>query len=105
MQPSESLITPDLARAARALAQVSAVYVAEHAHLDPELVQAFERHQGDLVAGEKVRLQKTLEECGVLFLPEEEGTGYGVRRKFAQAKVKRLETWENEGGPAYEDDV
>lgn len=105
MQSSEFLMTPDLARAARALAQVSAVYIAEHAHLEPETVQAFERHQGDLVAGEKLRLQQALEECGVLFLPEEEGTGYGVRRKFARTKVKRLETWENEGGPAYEDDI
>jgi hypothetical protein len=105
MQTSEFLIAGDLARAARVLAQVSGVYVAERARLDPGQLQAFERGGGDLVVGEKLRLQQALEECGVLFIPENAQAGYGVRRRFTRTKINRLENWENEGGPASEHDV
>ena len=105
METSEFIITADLARAARALAQVSLTYVAEHADLDRQQLKNFERHRADLVAGEKLRLRQTLEVFGVLFIPEDDQGGYGVRRKFTRTKVKRLENWENEGGPAYEDDI
>ncbi|NUL46425.1 hypothetical protein F7P69_14650 [Cellulosimicrobium funkei] len=46
-----------------------------------------------------------LERLGALFIAEDEHTGYGVRQKFNSVKAKRLETWEGEGGPAYEDDI
>ena len=47
------------------------------------------------------------EELGGEFLPadDEAGVGYGVRRKFNPRTVKRIENWENEGGPALEDDI
>jgi hypothetical protein len=105
MQTFEFLITADLALAARALAQVSGAYVAERADLDPGRLQAFERGSGDLVVGEKLRLQGALEDCGVLFIPEDAQSGYGVRHRSTRAKMNRLENWENEGGPASEHDV
>ncbi|MDI3331471.1 MAG: hypothetical protein QJR09_12190 [Micrococcus sp.] len=105
MQTSEILITADLALAARALAQVSGAYVAERAGLDPGRLRAFERGSGDLVVGEKLRLQRALEDCGVSFIPEDAQSGYGVRHRLTRAKMNRLETWENEGGPASEHDL
>jgi hypothetical protein len=104
MQSSEFL-TADLALAARALAQVSAAYVADRADLDLGRLQAFERGSGDLVVREKLRLQLALEDCGVVFIPEDAQSGYGVRHRFTRAKMNRLESWENEGGPTSEHDV
>ena len=105
MQTSAFLITADLALAARALAQVSGAYVADRAELDPGRLRAFERGSADLVVGEKLRLQRALEDCGVLFVPEDAQFGYGVRHRSTRAKMNRLENWENEGGPASEHDV
>ena len=102
-----SLITADLARAARALAQVSPEVLAERAGVDSERLRHFERWQPVLTDEENHRLQHALEEFGVEFLPGDEhaGHGYGVRQKFNPRTVKRLENWENEGGPAAEDDI
>lgn len=97
------LITADLARAARALAQVSLADVAARAELDVERLRRFERGRRGIGAAESHRLRVALEEFGVEFLSETDVSGYGVRQKFTSRKVKRLETWENEGGPAYED--
>ena len=36
---------------------------------------------------------------------EDAEAGYGVRQKFNSAKSRRLDIWEGEGGPAYEDDI
>ncbi len=104
-QASKVHLTADLARAARALAQVSLACVAEHAKLTPERLSAFERHRIDLAAGERLRLRRALEDFGVAFISEDDHGGYGVRRKFTRTKVTRLESWENEGGPAYEDAI
>lgn len=38
-------------------------------------------------------------------MDEAAGVGYGVRQKFNPRTVKRLENWENEGGPAGDDDI
>ena len=102
-----SLITADLARAARALAQVSPEVLAERAGVDSERLRHFERWQPVLTDEENHRLRHALEEWGVEFLPGDEhaGHGYGVRQKFNPRTVKRLENWENEGGPAAEDDI
>jgi len=105
MESSEFLITADLALAARALAQVSKAYVADRAEVDLGRLQAFERGHGDLVIGERKRLQRALEDCGVVFLPEDAQAGFGVRHRFSRAKMNRLESWENEGGPISERDV
>ncbi|MDN5820624.1 MAG: hypothetical protein L0H74_11445 [Brachybacterium sp.] len=101
------LITADLARAARALAQVSLLDLAEHTDLDSEHLRGVERGLRSLTATQEECLHHAFEEFGVEVLPadEEAGIGHGVRRKFNPRTVKRLENWENEGGPAGDDDV
>ena len=100
-------ITADLARAARALAQVSLSVLSARTGLDVEDVRAFERGVQDLDEERARVLRAGLEELGVEFLPadDEAGVGYGVRQKFNPRTVKRIENWENEGGPALEDDI
>jgi transcriptional regulator with XRE-family HTH domain len=107
MDTFESLITADLARAARALSQVSLADLTDRTGVDAELLHAFERGRHDLTAAQKQSLQHALEEYGVVFLPadDEAGIGHGVRQKFNPRTVKRLENWENEGGPARDDDI
>lgn len=99
--------TADLARAGRALAQVSLADLSEHTGITVERLRRFERGRRDLTADENQRLRLALEEFGVELLPADEdaGFGYGVRQKFNPRTVKRLENWENEGGPAAEDDI
>lgn len=94
-----------MARAARALTQVSYSVVARAAELEPDRLQAFERGHGTLDADESHRLREALERFGALFIADDDHAGYGVRQKFNSVKAKRLETWEGEGGPAYEDDI
>lgn len=100
-------ITADLARAARALAQVSRNDIAEHTGLEEELVRDLEHGRRTITPQLSDLLYRALEEFGVEFLPvdEQAGFGYGVRQKFNPRTVKRLENWENEGGPAGEDDI
>ena len=101
------LISADLARAGRALAQVSVAVIAARTGLEAEDVRAFERGVQDLDEERNRVLRAGLEELGVEFLPadDEAGVGYGVRRKFIPRTVKRIENWEIEGGHALEDDI
>ena len=98
-------LTPDLARSARALTQVSAGVIGRAAGLEKQQVRAFEKGNQPLAADQLRHLRRALEEHGVVFIPDDDQGGYGVRRKFNSSKVRRLETWEGEGGPAYEDDI
>jgi len=100
-------LTADLARAARALAQVSLLDLAESTGIDAERLRRFERGLQALSAQESQSLRLALEEFGVDFLPADEDAalGYGVRQRFNPRTVKRLESWENEGGPSAEDDI
>lgn len=105
MTNSHMVLAPDLARAARALTQVSSKAIAREAALEKHQVRAFEKGNQPLTAEQADRLRRALEHFGVVFIADDEHGGYGVRRKFNAAKVRRLETWEGEGGPAYEDDI
>lgn len=105
MTSRDFIIPADLARAARALTQVSYAVVARAADLEPERLHGFERGHGTLNSDESHRLRRALEDLGALFIAEDEQAGYGVRQKFNSVKSRRLETWEDEGGPAYEDDI
>lgn len=98
-------LTPNLARAGRAIAEVSAGTIAEAAGLASERVRAFETRGTTLPAEEAVRLKSALEEFGVVFIDDDENGGYGVRRKYSSSKTRQLKRWEGEGGPAYEDDI
>lgn len=98
-------ITADQARAARALVQVSPAYLGSDAGMEGARVRDFEYGHIDLDEEENARLRKALEDLGAVFIDEDEQGGHGVRLKFNSGKVRVLERWENEGGPAYEDDV
>lgn len=105
MADHDFIIPPDLARAARALTQVSYDLVARAADLDADRVRAYEQGRGTLDAAESHRLRAALEEFGAHFIAEDDQAGYGVRQKFNSTKSQRLEAWEDEGGPAAEDDI
>src|SRR5699024_6428186 len=101
------LITADLARAARALAQVSLLDLAEHTGLDADLLRDVERSLHSLTPPQEERLHLAFEDFGVELLPaaDDAGIGHGVLQKCNPRTLKRLENWENEGGPAAEDDI
>ncbi|MGO2046406.1 MAG: helix-turn-helix domain-containing protein [Brachybacterium tyrofermentans] len=105
MEHSLPPLTGDLARAARALTQISSDLIAQRAGVALEQLRSFERGVTDLDAGQLLELRAALEHYGAQFVAEDADGGYGVRRKFSARKVKRIENWENEGGPAYEDDI
>ena len=98
-------MTFDVARAGRALAQVSARTLATAAGLEKEQLRRFEKGLADLRVDERLRLEQALRKYGVGLVPEDEFGGTGVRRIFTAEKSRRLEALENEGGPAYEDDI
>src|SRR5699024_4448390 len=101
------LITADLARAARALAQASLLDLAEHTGRDAALRPDVDRVLPSLPPPQEELLHLAFEDFGVELLPADDdaGIGHGVRRKFNPRTVKRPENWENEGGPAVEDDI
>lgn len=94
-----------LARAARILCQVSTKVVALQAGIDPTLLKNYERGIVDLSDAEVQELTDALAHFGASFIPEDDGGGVGVRRKFTRTKVRMLDRWESEGGPVGEDDV
>lgn len=100
-----SPLTPELARAARALSRVSVDVLAQHASLETQQVRDFEHRGIALDPESNDRLRSALEEHGVVFFDDDDHGGYGVRRKYSASKVRQLQRWEAEGGPAYEDDI
>lgn len=91
-------------RAARALIDWSADRLAVEAGLSIEQIERFE--QGDSIDSElNRRVRRALEGGGASFLSERRGRGLGVRLKFGRQLAKRIDVWENEGGPAAVDDV
>lgn len=97
-------LTPGLARAGRALAQINSLVISEEAGLTRQQVRDYEKRVGSLTLDEKTRLQKTLESYGVVFIAEEENLGHGVRKRHDASKARQLKRWEDEGGRAAEDD-
>lgn len=105
MERFTSPLTPELARAGRALTRVSVDVIAMAAELDSATVRAFEQRGTSLGAADNHRLRDALEEYGVVFFGEDSYGGNGVRLKHTASKVRQLQNWEAEGGPAYEDDI
>lgn len=98
-------LTPDLARAARALTQVSVEEISEAAALEAAPVRDFEHRGLALAPNDNKKLRVALEEFGAVFFDEDDQGGYGVRRKYNSSKIRQLGRWEGEGGPVYEDDI
>ena len=63
------------------------------------------RQRADNGEEEAQALVKAFSYYGVVFIPEDDDGGVGVRRKFGQTKVEMIENWEGEGGPVGEDDI
>lgn len=106
MSTNTPQLTGSLARAARALAGVSSTHTAADAGLSRKRLRDFEKSQGSLEAAQLAALRRTLEEHGVVFISDGEGgRGHGVRLKFSASKVEKIESWEDEGGLAANDDV
>lgn len=105
MKPLHAQLTPDLARAARALTQVSVDVIGEAAAIEPARVRDFEHRGIALDRADNNTLRAALEEYGAAFFAEDDEGGYGVRRKHNASKIRQLTRWEGEGGPTYEDDL
>lgn len=104
MDTHNSQITPDQARAARALVQVSLENIAQTAGLEPEQIHGFEYGHHSMDPASTEALQRALEHYGAVFIPEDDQRGVGVRRKHNASKTRSLKRWENEGGPVAPDD-
>lgn len=98
-------VTAAQSRAGRALVGWSVAELAEAAAIPAGRIEQFEAEtlEPDLDCQRAIRV--ALEAAGVLFLPEQGGVGLGVRLKFPRLTVKRLQTWEGEGGTTGEDDI
>lgn len=96
----------DVARAARALAQVSSSVVAKRAGIDREALRSFEKGVGELTDEQHAGLRGALEYFGVVLIADEPGVaGAGVRKKLSQSTSARVDSWESEGGIVAEDDI
>lgn len=98
-------LTCDLARAARALTQVSVEEISQAASLESAQVRNFEHRGSALNPEANKKLRAALEDFGAVFFDEDDEGGYGVRRKYNSDKTRQLTQWEAEGGPAFEDDI
>ena len=98
------MISPAQCRAARGLVDWSTVRLAEQTGVPVADILLFEQGEG-LDANAVATIKRTLEDAGAVFLPERGGRGAGARLKFSKQTVKRIDIWENEGGPAGDDDV
>lgn len=99
------ILRPDQAHAARILVQVTQDYLGKKSGLGTDIVRAFEEGRSELEPSQQTELRSALESLGAVFIPEDDDAGHGVRLKFNSRKVRSLQTWEGEGGPAYPDAV
>ena len=98
-------ITAAQCRAGRALIGLSIPALAEAAAIPASQIEQFEAEILNPDGDEQLAIRAALEAAGVLFLPEQGGEGIGVRLKFPRLTVKRIQTWEGEGGTTGEDDI
>lgn len=98
-------ITAPQSRAGRGLVGWSVADLAEASGFSVTDIERFEAEAEDLPIDCQRAIRSALETYGVLFLPELGGEGIGVRLKFPRQTVKRIQTWEGEGGTPGEDDI
>ena len=99
------LITAPQSRAGRALVGWTLDDLAEATSMPSSRSEQFESEALDPEHDCQRAIRVALEAAGVLFLPEQDSVGIGVRLKFPRLTVKRLQTWEGEGGTTGEDDI
>ncbi|MGB3337657.1 MAG: XRE family transcriptional regulator [Devosia sp.] len=98
-------VTAPQSRAGRALVGWSVAELAEATAMPVDRIEQFEAEALEPDFDCQRAIRTALEAAGVLFLPEQGGAGFGVRLKFPRQTVKRLQTWEGEGGSTGEDDI
>lgn len=98
------MITYSQCRAARALTEITCDMLAERSGVDAADIADFERKLVELDDASIQKLQTALESFGAQFIAEN-GGGIGVRLKFTQSESRRLQSLENEGGTAGDDEV
>lgn len=99
------MITGSLCKAARSLVEVTRDKLATNAGVDKAVIENFERGIDIPDDAAISALQKSLEELGAVFIPEQGSNGAGVRLKFSRSVTDRLRELVNEGGPSRNDAV
>ena len=104
---AETGVSGRLIAAARALTGISAKDLALTSGVGIETLRQMEASGGAwLQAGADLdAVIRALEAFGVIFIPESEGIGAGVRLKFLRQDVRQIGRLESEGGIVAEDDV
>lgn len=97
--------TPELCHAGRILARINRKVLADESGIDAERIREFEEGAGDIGDTSLDKLKAALEALGVIFLPEEDESGVGIRLKFTGSENRRILNWEGEGGRARSDNV
>jgi hypothetical protein len=98
-------VTAPQCRAGRALIGWTVEDLAEASALPEKRIVQFEAETFEPDYDCQRAIRSALEAAGILFLPELAGVGFGVRLRFPRLTVKRLQTWEGEGGATGEDDI
>nr|WP_272213160.1 helix-turn-helix transcriptional regulator [Marinicella sp. W31]MDC2879108.1 helix-turn-helix transcriptional regulator [Marinicella sp. W31] len=98
-------LTPELCHAARILAHIDREALAHESGIPEDKIAEFENGTADFGATSQDKLKGTLEALGVMFLPEENEGGIGIRLKFTESETRRILNWEGEGGRVDQDDV
>jgi transcriptional regulator with XRE-family HTH domain len=101
------LITGRLISAARALTGISHSDLASATKMSLSRLTQLEAGGSAPVPSEHEAnaVSRALESFGVVFIPEGDGMGAGVRLKFLRQDAKQIGRLENEGGMVGEDDV
>jgi transcriptional regulator with XRE-family HTH domain len=101
------LITGRLLAAARVLIGISQTDLASASGISLSKVVQMEAGGGapPQSKSDAETLSRTLENFGVMFVPESDGIGAGVRLRFLRLDVKQIGRLEDEGGIARDDDV
>jgi transcriptional regulator with XRE-family HTH domain len=104
---TKSQITGRLIAAARALAEISRTDLAAASGVPVETLARMESSGSACLQSESdvEAVSQALKNFGVLFVPEGDGIGAGVRLRFMRQDVRQIGRLENEGGIARDDDV
>lgn len=73
------MLTPVQVRMARAALRWSVRQLAERTGVADSTILRFETDKGSILASNLGRLQKALEEAGIVFLPADSSNGPGIR--------------------------
>lgn len=75
------IITPLQIKLARTAVGLGVRELAGKAGIAPSTVQRFESERGDMQSRTLHKVQQTLEEAGVIFIPADDAAGPGIRLK------------------------